>query len=733
MPVTTRRQLMGLSHPNAISERGPTEDTLPRTMQESDDDDDPMDGSFAVLSSSEEDEDHEPVRDEPESGASEEALDHEESDLLEVDDDYEVSPPKAKRIKLGKVKRATSSKSPAKAKRTGVSRRIRGRLQNMLSLSFDVLFLIFSELGPMDLVNLARTSKALRQVLTSRKSMWVWIVARRNAGPIMVPDPPEDMSEPAWALLLFGPAVCSHCSTKNVHRIDFALRRRLCTICRKRNLVHSIRFRFRCPDLKESVMDLLPYTKIGGWAEGRASSGRFYWKPDLYDMTNKLAELEEDRNAGKAGAQERLKLFRAERILFVDSIIQSCPEFEKWAKEEAEAQAHISQERRAQRREALKDRILSAGYVSADIDYIGMSAVPGANVDKILTEKAWRRIRRKVESRLSSARERRLQERCRREIEYKTKAEQCYSDILRQVLPVQRSYLPAVSQACELSCFRELLNPDRVVLLTEWADATGQLRESLSEWMSLHRDKYTSLLPLNPYGGQVKAMEVKLLSDPSIEAWHRAGTHDFAGKLELATSVFRHPDTNTIHIGRDVCHAWKMKGELEFSERGAEAVHSLLQELHLDPETTTPSMLEQLDRCFVCACCPADLQRIHRSWRSCVFHFVDCSETDHPYPRWRVVSPLVSPDDEARRGSPFDYCHPHQPETWLCNHCSDFPSHGPSPSLVGTSEDGMQEHAHRHVQAVHNIDRPLVDVDLFLYPDLGIDRPYCKPRHTILT
>jgi hypothetical protein len=89
MPVTTRRQLMGLSHPNAISERGPTEDTLPRTMQESDDDDDPMDGSFAVLSSSEEDEDHEPVRDEPESGASEEALDHEESDLLEVDDDYE--------------------------------------------------------------------------------------------------------------------------------------------------------------------------------------------------------------------------------------------------------------------------------------------------------------------------------------------------------------------------------------------------------------------------------------------------------------------------------------------------------------------------------------------------------------------------------------------------------------------------------------------------------------------
>jgi hypothetical protein len=61
----------------------------------------------------------------------------------------------------------------------------------------------------MDLVNLARTSKALRQVLMSRKSLSVWLVARRNAGITKVPDPPEDMSEPSWALLLFGPAVCS--------------------------------------------------------------------------------------------------------------------------------------------------------------------------------------------------------------------------------------------------------------------------------------------------------------------------------------------------------------------------------------------------------------------------------------------------------------------------------------------------------------------------------------------
>lgn len=61
----------------------------------------------------------------------------------------------------------------------------------------------------MDLLNLARTSKALRQVLMSRKSISIWIAARRAAGATMAPEPPEDMSEPSWAQLLFGPAVCS--------------------------------------------------------------------------------------------------------------------------------------------------------------------------------------------------------------------------------------------------------------------------------------------------------------------------------------------------------------------------------------------------------------------------------------------------------------------------------------------------------------------------------------------
>lgn len=280
----------------------------------------------------------------------------------------------------------------------------------------------------------------------------------------------------------------------------------------------------------------------------------------------------------------------------------------------------------------LKDRILAAGYDIADINSIGIGAVPSANVSKVLTEEGvscvthypkeeptdfsptgWRRIRTKVETRLSSAREARLHaERCQREKDHRIQAEQFYSDILRQVLPVQRLYLPALSQAHELSCFRKLVDPDRDVQPEEWELASGRLAESLSEWMTERRDRYTNLLPSQAYGTEGTAMEIRLLSDPSVNLWRHETMRDFAGRLDLATSVFRHPVTNSILIGRDACHAWKMAGELEFCKRGAEAVHALLQVLELDPATTTAVMVDQLGRHFVCAGCPS------QSWRYCV-------------------------------------------------------------------------------------------------------------------
>ncbi len=156
--------------------------------------------------------------------------------------------------------------------------------------------------------------------------------------------------------------------------------------------------------------------------------------------------------------------------------------------------------------------------------------------------------------------------------------------------------------------------------LAEWEHAATQLPLSLSEWMSGQRERLTSLLPCQ--SAEANAMEITLLSSPSIDRWrHCDGAMvNFAGQLDLASSVFRHSDTNMILIGRDACHAWKLEGQLEFSTRGAEAVHALLRELRLVPASTTTSMLDQLDKHFICGSCPEDIVR-HHSWRSCVCHY----------------------------------------------------------------------------------------------------------------
>ena len=90
----------------------------------------------------------------------------------------------------------------------------------------------------------------------------------------------------------------------------------------------------------------------------------------MYEMGKRMAELEQDISEGKPEAQKRLKSFRAERILLVDSIIQVCSiptyysypfdrapnqgaaAFEEWAEVEADAQRSETVKRRTERQEA---------------------------------------------------------------------------------------------------------------------------------------------------------------------------------------------------------------------------------------------------------------------------------------------------------------------------------------------------------------------------------------------
>lgn len=60
----------------------------------------------------------------------------------------------------------------------------------------------------MDLLNLSRTCKSLRELLMDKSSMFVWKTARRQV--IGLPDCPADLTEPEYANLVF----CARCHVR---------------------------------------------------------------------------------------------------------------------------------------------------------------------------------------------------------------------------------------------------------------------------------------------------------------------------------------------------------------------------------------------------------------------------------------------------------------------------------------------------------------------------------------
>ncbi|KAI9058976.1 hypothetical protein FKP32DRAFT_1580835 [Trametes sanguinea] len=112
-------------------------------------------------------------------------------------------------------------------------RRAVGRLAGLMHIPMDVFFEILSMLHPQDLLHLSRASKQLRAVVLSRKCRFVWAASLASVDGL--PPCPEDMSEPAYAALLFT-HICTLCGATHAVWVDYAIRLRLCKSCRDANI-----------------------------------------------------------------------------------------------------------------------------------------------------------------------------------------------------------------------------------------------------------------------------------------------------------------------------------------------------------------------------------------------------------------------------------------------------------------------------------------------------------------
>ncbi|KAJ6523798.1 hypothetical protein B0H10DRAFT_1974884 [Mycena sp. CBHHK59/15] len=202
---------------------------------------------------------------------------------------------------------------------------------------------LFSQLEPKALLALSRTNHVFRSTLLSTTANGVWKRSREN---VDGPDCPPDLSELWWARLLFNGTNCQCCGAKNIQRVDLA-----CAVGFRKHFTH----------LEDTILDLVPYTNIGGFAHGRTSRSQFYWKSDINEMSKQLAVYERDARMRVIGAQKRLEGFRADRIALVAAIAEHAAICTDWSRALSFRRYEEERDRTPMRYDVIKAKFMELG------------------------------------------------------------------------------------------------------------------------------------------------------------------------------------------------------------------------------------------------------------------------------------------------------------------------------------------------------------------------------------
>ncbi|KAG1731967.1 uncharacterized protein EDB91DRAFT_701462 [Suillus paluster] len=302
--------------------------------------------------------------------------------------------PAKKRARTAKV--TDAGKAPV-AKGSGR----RKTLSLIVTMPIDVLFEIFGLLEPADLLHLSRTNKAFRTVLLCSNAISVWKAARANRGG--VPDCMPGMSEVKWANLLFGGSRCHVCGAKGIQRIDFGIGQRVCTSCLKKNLVFEGSWKSKFPDFDPIIMNLIPFTNIGGWAHGHASGSKFFWSADVLKMAQQLGARHKDVHMFKPGAKEALKDFKQSREEYVNAVVHHAKVCYIWINKDRERHRLDVSELRSQNEDLIKARLVHLGHDAKDVRR--MLDCDSYGTDKELTDARWKFLLPRIERKLSELKE----------------------------------------------------------------------------------------------------------------------------------------------------------------------------------------------------------------------------------------------------------------------------------------------------------------------------------------
>ncbi|THH04390.1 hypothetical protein EW145_g5553 [Phellinidium pouzarii] len=257
-----------------------------------------------------------------------------------------------------------------------------GRLEALMDIPVDVFLEISANMSSHDLLNMARSSKSLRDLLMSKDSKPIWRAARENVG---LPDCPSDLSEPQFADLIFCKG-CYFCNAPRAQTVHLALRLRLCKACSEKSTV--VREETDVFDEIENknplLFELVPYDELYCFS-------KLYHIEQVKTIWHKYQSIELN--------PEELALFVAERKILVKEIIEVCIFISDWMSDQRYKKRVHQDSIGKMREEKIKENLKTLGYTEMDLDStLDNNALFSkwrklVKNPKMLTDRIWNNIR----------------------------------------------------------------------------------------------------------------------------------------------------------------------------------------------------------------------------------------------------------------------------------------------------------------------------------------------------
>ncbi|KDR66940.1 hypothetical protein GALMADRAFT_147582 [Galerina marginata CBS 339.88] len=531
--------------------------------------------------------------------------------------------------------------------------RIPNRSKNLaaiLDLPLELILEIFGHLHPLDLYNMIRTSKYLRNLLLIRKASSLWETAFRRH-PDLLPCPP-DVSPPKWVSLLFAPASCDVCDRPKA-MVDFTYRKRLCDNCLPKywlqqaditNLGDLGSFN---PNEVVSLWRLVRYTHR---SRAMYFPGDYeylfeprYCSQDLLTRKQEMVPYLTAIEANQPNAREDYEAYQAKtrtKVLEYLLHVRACNNY----------CVTIWRNLQTQYREDLFSfcsmswaHLIKLGHDPVDVEASRpdiavhfSSYFEKANHARFSKREIYRHLPQLNEMAKRAKEERILKERRQLIDRREKKVAIFYESICRPLLePDIWEYTPECRQVLNFGPISEYTHSS--------GDDIGDFSEEEMQ-ATIINFVHTWILEKKRH-----LARILMYSHPAIEPRGDGALHSDGDVLELATAVFAHPLKS--RSSREFCPGsimigWEEVGlhlpcakdakmgnpagddhDFYFSKVGYAAIVVLLRLLGLDPDIARASDMSTLNKRFICLNCPwmqenGILGTYVMNWKECASHAV---------------------------------------------------------------------------------------------------------------